>query len=257
MGMEAYKGTAIRSGGKTLWTGEVRLIEDRLEVPLTWRQPQLIFVNSMSDWLHQSLPVSDIIRMCEVMRRADWHVYEALTRRAARLRDLANSDLRVYARLPHIWWGVSVENRQHGLRRLDCLREAPVAMRWLSIEPLLEDLGVLDLRGISWVVVGGESGHRARPFHLEWARDILHQCRAHGVPVFIKQLGTNPSSEGKRIELASFKGGDPAEWPEDLRVREWPPINRWQLTWFLRKRGSFNHDGDERKGAQAGCAVTR
>jgi protein gp37 len=129
--------------------------------------------------------------------------------------------------LPNVWLGVSVEDRA-SLPRLDTLRETPAALRFVSIEPLLEDLGRIRLGGIDWVIVGGESGPGARPFDLAWARSTVQQCRAGGVPVFVKQLGAKPydgdslGHERYDLLLRDRKGADPAEWPEDLRVREFP-----------------------------------
>ena len=124
--------------------------------------------------------------------------------------------------LPNVHIGVSVEDRKHGLQRIDELRKIPAALRWLSIEPLLEDLGEINLDGIGWVVVGGESGPGARPFDLAWARSIVTQCRAASVPCFVKQMGANPWDSGVEVSLASRKGKDTYEWPPDLRIREMP-----------------------------------
>jgi protein gp37 len=123
------------------------------------------------------------------MRTANWHTYQVLTKRSERLAQMLRTDLRQYAQESHIWWGVSVENRRHGLPRIDHLRDAPGAVRFLSVEPLLEDLGRIDLTGIHWVIVGGESGHGARPMQPEWVRSIREQCQAAGVPFFFKQWG--------------------------------------------------------------------
>jgi protein gp37 len=117
---------------------------------------------------------------------------------------------------------VSVEDKKYGLPRIDHLRSADVAVRFLSIEPLLEDIGVLNLDGIHWAIIGGESGHRARPFDLGWARSIVSQCGEQGVPCFVKQIGRRPMDGGIAVAISDFKGGNPKEWPEDLRVREFP-----------------------------------
>lgn len=133
--------------------------------------------------------------------------------------------------LPNVWLGVSVEDRRHGLPRIDVLRQIPAALRFLSIEPLLEDLGEINLDGIGWVIVGGESGHGARPFDVRWARSIIEQCRAAAVPVFLKQLGAHPNDGGGLVEFGDYrtrsrKHGKPEEWPGDLRVREMPAVPR-------------------------------
>ena len=222
MGISQYQGLTVIQGGTPKWTGVVRLVEHKLEEPIHWRKPQMIFVNSMSDLFHEHLSDADIIMVAEVMHRANWHVFQVLTKRSERMRDLLNSKLQFCARDPHIWWGVSVENRKSGLPRIENLRSADVAVRFLSIEPLLECLGALDLSGIHWVIVGGESGHGARPFDLQWARSIIGQCREQHVPCFVKQIGRRPVDGSIPIAHSDPKGGDPQEWPEDLRLREFP-----------------------------------
>lgn len=180
---------------------DLRLVPDKLEEPLKWNRPKFIFVNSMSDLFHKDVPDDYVVRTCDVMRKADWHVYQVLTKRSARLRMLAASALRPYSALRHIWWGVSVEDRKYGLPRIADLRNASVAVRFLSIEPLLEELGELDLRGIDWVIVGGESGRGARPMHIEWVTSIRDQCVAAGVPFFFKQWGgVNKKRNGRLLE---------------------------------------------------------
>ena len=167
----------------------LRLVPDKVNQPLAWRTPRKIFVNSMSDLFHEDVPASYIAAVGGVMRRADWHIYQVLTKRHDRMLDLLQAELNWMGQLPHAWFGVSVEDRKHGLRRLDALRETPAAVRFLSVEPLLEDLGTLDLSGIHWVIVGGESGPHARPMRKEWVLRIQRQCRAQGVPFFFKQWG--------------------------------------------------------------------
>src|SRR5258708_34976975 len=136
---------------------DLRLIPGKLAEPFTWGKPKRVFVNSMSDLFHKDVPVDYIVEVCKVMRKANWHTYQILTKRSAGLRDLLQGPLGFAAMEPHIWWGVSVEDRAHGLPRIDHLREAPARMRFLSVEPLLEDLGGINLLGIVWVIVGGES----------------------------------------------------------------------------------------------------
>src|SRR5712691_11689207 len=149
----------------------------------------MVFVNSMSDLFHEDVPDEYIRTVAEVMATASWHTFQVLTKRSERLRDLLSTGLRDVAGLPHIWWGVSVEDRKYGLRRIEHLRAAPAAVRFLSIEPLLEDVGRVDLRNIHWVIVGGESGAGARPMKPEWVRSLRDQCLASGVPFFFKQWG--------------------------------------------------------------------
>jgi protein gp37 len=149
----------------------------------------MVFVNSMSDLFHKDISDDYVLKVAEVMRVANWHTYQVLTKRSERMAEMLRTDLRGLAREPHIWWGVSVEDRRHGLPRVDHLRESPAAVRFLSVEPLLEDLGRIDLSGISWVIVGGESGHGARPMRADWVRSLRDQCQDVGVSFFFKQWG--------------------------------------------------------------------
>lgn len=168
---------------------DLRLVPKKLDEPLGWRRPRKIFVNSMSDLFHEGVPDEYILAVADVMMRADWHVYQVLTKRAERLHSMLKSNLSQPSQAPHIWWGVSVENKKQGVPRIAHLAAAPAAVRFLSVEPLLEDLGNLDLRGIHWVIVGGESGPRARPMRKEWVRSIRDQCVDARVPFFFKQWG--------------------------------------------------------------------
>lgn len=177
---------------------DLRLVPEKLADPVRWRTPRRIFVNSMSDLFHEEVPDAYIEKVCNVMLAADWHTYQILTKRAKRMSDLLQSKLRSSAAASHIWWGVSVENRKQGLPRIDLLRAKSV-MTFLSIEPLLEDLGSLNLRDISWVIVGGESGPGARPIKQEWVRSIRQQCRTAGIPFFFKQWG-GKSETGRELD---------------------------------------------------------
>jgi protein gp37 len=178
---------------------DLRLVPEKLTEPLKWSAPKTVFVNSMSDLFHEDIPDDYIEQVVQVMKLADWHTYQVLTKRADRLREMLCGPLASAAALGHIWWGVSVENRKHGLPRLDELREAPAAMRFLSIEPLLEDLGTVDLDGIDWVIVGGESGYGARPMDPAWAISLRDQCRSRGIPYFFKQWGGVHKSKHGRL----------------------------------------------------------
>jgi protein gp37 len=168
---------------------DLKLVPQKLEEPLRWREPRMVFVNSMSDLFHEDVPLSYIERVTATMRLARRHTYQVLTKRSERLRELLCGPLREAAGEDHIWWGVSVEDRTHGLPRIADLQAAPAAVRFLSVEPLLEDLGTLPLEGISWVIVGGESGPGARPMQENWVLSILRQCEAAGVAFFFKQWG--------------------------------------------------------------------
>jgi len=178
---------------------DLREVPERLNDPLKWKQSRMIFVNSMSDLFHPGIPDDYIERVAHVMADAHWHTYQVLTKRSDRLKELLNGKLRFAASLPHIWWGVSVEDRKHGMPRVEHLRSAYAQVRFLSVEPLLEDLGDLDLTGIHWVIVGGESGAGARSISPEWVRNIRDQSQAQGVKFFFKQWGGVRKSKTGRI----------------------------------------------------------
>src|SRR5439155_9908584 len=163
---------------------DLRLVPEKLDQPLRWKRSRQIFVNSMSDLFHEVVPDDYIATVSRTMARANWHVFQVLTKRSARMRDLLQSRLRSFAVLSHIWWGVSVEDKKFGLPRIEHLRQAPARVRFLSIEPLLEDLGCIDLSDISWVIVGGESGPGARPMSRDWVLSIQRQCEEAGVRFF-------------------------------------------------------------------------
>jgi len=163
---------------------DVTLHEDALEIPLRWKRPQTIFVNSMSDLYHRDVPLTFIRRVFDVMHRADWHRYQILTKRAERLAELSD-------RLPwasHIWQGVTVEHPDYA-NRIDLLRETGAHVKFLSLEPLLAPMPRLNLRDIQWVIVGGESGPGARPMLADWVTDIQAQCRKAGAAFYFKQWG--------------------------------------------------------------------
>jgi protein gp37 len=189
---------------------DLRLVAEKLGDPIRWSKPKKVFVNSMSDLFHEGVSDEYIEQVCRVMLAANWHTYQVLTKRADRMAELLQGKLREAARAAHIWWGVSVENRKHGLPRIDKLRSAKATVAFLSIEPLLEDLGKFDLCGIQWVIVGGESGPRARPMSSDWVRGIRDQCRQTGVPFFFKQWGGVRKSEtGRRLDGRTYD-----EFPE-------------------------------------------
>jgi protein gp37 len=279
------------------WTGVVRLVRDRLSIPVQTGKPQRYFVNSMSDLFHETLPFADVDEVVAAMILAKangrQHIFQTLTKRDERLYAymssrsedhelLFNAADRAFGEETAIavansingtlgegrnamwppsnaWWGVSVENRKHGLPRVDSLRDTPAALRFLSIEPLLEDIGEINLRGISWVIVGGESGSQPRALNPEWVMSIIEQCAAAGVPCFVKQLGARITGDDKLFRtihqwitpdgrrhlapivgslvgvrpsptvdfaLCNRHGGEPGEWPESLRVREFPEVSQ-------------------------------
>jgi protein gp37 len=179
---------------------ELTLQPQMLERPLGWRKPQVVFVNSMSDLFHVDVPLPYIERVFDVMRRASWHTFQVLTKRADRLEDVA----RQLDWPRNVWMGVSVERADY-VFRIEHLRRTPAAVRFLSLEPLLGPLPRLNLEGIDWVIVGGESGPRARPMEELWALDILGQCREAKVPFFFKQWGgRNKKAAGRLLKGRAF-----------------------------------------------------
>lgn len=178
---------------------DLRLVPEKLTEPLQLRRPQRIFVNSMSDLFHPAVPDNYILKVVEVMIQADWHTYQVLTKRADRMRNLLNGLLNEGAKRKHIWWGVSVENKAYGLPRVEELRNSAAQMKFLSVEPLLEDIGKINLDSICWVIVGGESGPGARPLSKKWVLNIKNQCREHRVPFFFKQWGGVRKSRAGRL----------------------------------------------------------
>ncbi len=184
---------------------DLRMVPEKLGEPLRWGSPKMIFVNSMSDLFHEDVPEDYIVDVVRIMEQANWHTYQVLTKRSERMRDLVRTKLGIAGKLSHIWWGVSVENRKHGLPRVAHLLATPVAMRFLSIEPLLEDLGEINLQGISWVIVGGESGHGARRMDKAWVVSIRDQCQKAKIPFFFKQWGgTRKSQAGRELDGQTF-----------------------------------------------------
>lgn len=177
---------------------DLRLIPEKLRQPFEWLTPRMIFVNSMSDLFHEEVPDDYIAKVSRVMQLASWHTYQVLTKRSERMRNLLGNRLRHVASESHIWWGVSVENRRQGLPRIEHLQESPASVRFLSVEPLLESLGSIDLAGIHWVIVGGESGPGARRLEESWVLEIQEQCHHAGVPFFFKQWGGRFKSRNGR-----------------------------------------------------------
>ena len=200
---------------------KLSLHPERLLQPLQRRKSTTYFVNSMSDLFHRDASDAFLDRIFDVIDATPQHTYQVLTKRAERLPEY-------FARRacpPNMWLGVSVENRKHGLARIELLRKVEAKVRFLSVEPLIEDLGVLDLRDIHWVIVGGESGPKARPMKLDWAESVLQQARQAGVAAFMKQVGTWPiTPNGERLRTSTRKGGVMEDWPVNLRLREMPIV---------------------------------
>ncbi len=173
---------------------KLALHEDKLEQPLDWRKPGIIFVNSMSDLFHQDVPLSFIHKVFDVMRCASWHTFQVLTKRSRRLLEL-NPEIDWPS---NVWMGVSVENQDYAFR-IEHLRQTDAQIKFLSLEPLLGPLPGLNLSGIDWVIVGGESGPGARPMAEEWVVDIRDQCRVAHVPFFFKQWGGVRRKQAGRV----------------------------------------------------------
>lgn len=179
---------------------DLTLRPERLEQPLKWKSPKMIFVNSMSDLFHKGVPDEFVDQIFDTMEHADWHVFQALTKRSSRLRNYINKRYKDRPAPAHIWLGVSIEDGTKK-SRLNHLQDTNAFVRFLSIEPLIGPMGQLDFNGISWVIVGGESGPRHRPLRPEWVRDIRDQCVAADVAFFFKQWGGyRPKSGGRFLD---------------------------------------------------------
>ncbi len=199
--------------------------------PLKWADPALVFTCSWSDWfIEEADEWREEAR--DIILRTPHLIYQILTKRPERAPRWIPQ-----VPDPNVWLGVSVEDVKYGLPRIDMLRELPAAVRFLSIEPLLEDVGQLDLTGIHWVIIGGESGPGARGLNLSWVESMVAQCKAAGVACFVKQLGAKPfeivghgffyaapghNNPVKYHQFKDHKGGDITEWPKELQVREFP-----------------------------------
>ena len=187
---------------------QLSLMPERLAEPLERRKPTVYFVNSMSDLFHEKVPFAYIRRVFDVMAKSPQHTFQVLTKRADRMAEFCNGiDV-----APNVWLGVSVENRKYGVPRIDVLREVKAAIRFLSIEPLLQDVGKIDLNGIHWVIVGGESGVKARPMSPQWVENIKQQCDKAGVAFFFKQWGAWGADGHKRSKKANGRKYQSRVW---------------------------------------------
>ena len=179
---------------------DLTLRPERLMQPLAWKRPRMIFVNSMSDLFHKEIPKAHIAAVFDTMEKANWHIYQVLTKRSSFLQKFINARYKSGSAPAHMWFGVSVENAQ-AVSRIAHLQKANAGVRFLSVEPLIAPVGRLDLGGIDWVIAGGESGPGARPMLTEWVCDIRDQCLAAGVAFFFKQWGgRSPKSGGRLLE---------------------------------------------------------
>jgi len=212
----AYEGLTRLTSRGPVWTGQVRLIRDQLDVPERWRKPRRIFVNSMSDLFHEALADEEIAHVFKAMLAAPRHTYQILTKRTARMAEWSKK----YSDLisSNVWLGTSIEDQDAADERLPCLWKVRAAVRFLSVEPLLGLIDLGDLAGIHWVIVGGESGSGARPMRPEWARAIRDRCIAHGVPFFFKQWGGVRKKESGRL----LDGRQWDQFPDDRRIADLP-----------------------------------
>lgn len=213
---------------------DLRLVPRKLSEPIKWTTPKTIFVNSMSDLFQKDIPDRYVEHVGRVMRMADWHTYQVLTKRAEHMRDMLTGPLAFAATLDHIWWGVSVEDKKYGVPRIDALREASAALRFLSVEPLLEDLGEINLEGIHWVIVGGESGNGARPMKREWVIRLREQCESANVPFFFKQWGgVRKSKAGRELGGRTFDAmpeRKPRAVPaQAIRLSMIDEVRKWEM----------------------------
>lgn len=198
MGVSKYEGLTRKSGERYVWTGKVRLDEASLEIPLKWKKPRKIFVNSMSDLFHADVPAEFIARVWSVMQRTPQHTYQILTKRPERMREVLTT-LGLPA-LGHVWLGTSIEDSAV-LSRLDDLRATPAVIRFVSFEPLIGSVADADLTNIHWAIVGGESGPRSRPMNAEWVDEIRLRCLTSGTAFFFKQWGGKNKKAAGRMYL--------------------------------------------------------
>ena len=206
----AYEGLATQTKTGPRWTNRIKRVPHLLEQPLKWRKPKLIFVNSMSDLFHEAVSPQYIRQIFDVMKRSDWHHFQVLTKRAERLKELS-----LEIDWPkNVWMGVSVENQDY-ISRIDHLRKTNAKVKFLSLEPLLGPLPDLNLRGIDWVIVGGESGPGARPMEKDWVLQIRDNCKTSGVPFFFKQWGgVHKKRAGRELQGRTWD-----ELPKAMRDR--------------------------------------
>jgi protein gp37 len=200
---ERFRGTP----GHPFRTGfDLTLRPERLEQPMQWHRPRMIFVNSMSDLFHKEIPTEFIDRVFDTMENAHWHTFQVLTKRSSLMRNYLRRRYGTKRGPIHIWLGVSVEDGSRK-SRIRHLHDAPAGIRFLSVEPLIGPMGQFDLAGIDWVIVGGESGPGARPMNAEWVREVRDQCLSSGVAFFFKQWGgLRPKSGGRKLDDQEWNG---------------------------------------------------
>lgn len=211
MGVEKYRGLTRRSGKRAVWNGRVREDRESLSLPYRWRKPRKIFVNSMSDLFHEKVSDAFIKAVWKVMSETPHHNYQILTKRPDRMASFVNA--KVSAVLPNVWLGTSVENADV-VERIDHLRAASAAIRFISFEPLIGPVGTVNLAQIDWAIVGGESGRAARPIREEWIDNIHDQCVRSGTAFFFKQWGTWGKDNKRRSKKANGREYRGRTWDE-------------------------------------------
>ena len=209
MGVEKYRGLTRKSGRRAVWTGNVRLDRNVLEVPARWKRPRRIFVNSMSDLFHDAVPTGFVRDVWDVMSSTRRHTFQILTKRPDRMAEIISS----LPMLPNVWLGTSVESSEY-LGRLDALRRVNAIVRFVSFEPLLGSVAEADLQNIQWAIVGGESGPRSRPMRPEWIDEIEALCRDAGTAFFFKQWGgVRKKAAGRQYRERTFD-----EMPSEISI---------------------------------------
>jgi len=211
MGVEKYAGLTRKTGNRTVWNGVVREDREALSIPYRWKKPRKIFVNSMSDLFHEQVSDDFILAVWQVMRDTPHHNYQILTKRPKRMTKLVAT--RVADILPNVWLGTSIENADV-IHRVEHLRPAPAAIRFISFEPLIGPVGLIDLVGIHWAIVGGESGNAARPIREEWIDEIHRQCLGARTAFFFKQWGTWGKDNKRRSKKANGREYRGRTWDE-------------------------------------------
>lgn len=211
MGVGKYAGLTRKSGKRTVWNGVVREDREALSIPHRWRKPRKIFVNSMSDLFHEQVSDDFILDVWQVMRDTPRHNYQILTKRPARMAELVARQIGDV--LPNVWLGTSIEDADVA-DRIEHLRKAPAAIRFISFEPLIGAIGAVDLSGIHWAIVGGESGKSARPIREEWIDEIHARCLSAGTAFFFKQWGTWGKDNKKRSKRANGREYRGQTWDE-------------------------------------------
>ncbi|MDE0101261.1 MAG: DUF5131 family protein [Bryobacterales bacterium] len=211
MGVEKYAGLTRRRGKHTIWNGFVKEDRDALVLPLAWKKPRKIFVNSMSDLFHERVSDSLIMDVWQVMRDTPHHNYQVLTKRPERMAEIVSKKIKTV--LPNVWLGTSVENKEV-VGRLHHLRLTPAAIRFVSFEPLIGPVGSVGLAGIHWAIVGGESGRAARPIREEWIDEIHVQCVRYRTAFFFKQWGTWGKDNKRRSKKANGREYRGKTWDE-------------------------------------------